>query len=408
MSLFFNRRDQRTWYFIYMVLACLALYLAGPAIGLLDIRLIPFIQLYLTMFGATLLLPFLNRLKFLQLVPIIIFIAVILWVAPNVRFTKSWINWNYSGLEGKNVYPLLQEITGHLAKTKSGRVVYEHSPAHNIFGSERIFENLPYLAGRETLEGLYMQSSISSPFIFYIQSEVSKVCSGPFPQYQYTSLNIAQALKHLKMFNVTQYIARSEQAKNMARQVPQLELEKTFGDYEIYRFTDNDGSYVVPLKFEPVLFQTDNWKKDFHEWFRNNEINDVFLIYSPNLSLGNDPNIKYETASLKDIPKVPIVFPPGGKVVSEEVKDDEISFNTDLLHYPHLIKVSYHPNWQVEGAGRIYLVSPSLMLVYPEQHQVRLYFGKTVYNYLGEALSLVGLSIVLISGIICLVHVRKT
>ncbi|MDD5594466.1 MAG: hypothetical protein PHG97_06990, partial [Candidatus Margulisbacteria bacterium] len=56
-------------------------------------------------------------------------------------------------------------------------------------------------------------------------------------------------------------------------------------------------------------------------------------------------------------------------------------------------KVSYHPNWQVEGADKIYLVSPSFMLVYPAQTHVRLFFGRTIYNYLGELMSLSGLII---------------
>ena len=79
--------------------------------------------------------------------------------------------------------------------------------------------------------------------------------------------------------------------------------------------------------------------------------------------------------------------------------NEEIKFTTNLIGHPHLIKVSYHPNWKVEGADKIYLVSPSFMLVYPDQADVRLYFGKSIYNYIGEALSLIGLSILLFCGI---------
>lgn len=377
-SFFLNRADRRTLYFLYVIVICAVLYFLSPRIGMLDIRFIPFIQLFAVIFGATFLLPFLKDLKNLQLLPLIVFLAVILWVVPNVTFIKGWIKWNYEGVEGKSAWPLFQEINRHLSETPKGRVVYEHSPAHNVFGTERAFENLPYFAKRNTLEGLYMQSSISSPFIFYIQSEISKVCSGPFPQYTYTSLNLPGAIARLKMFNVTQYIARSPEAKKQAKIVPGLKFEKQFEDYEIYRLTGNDGSYVVPLACEPVLYKDRNWKMDFYEWFKDNDRNKTHLVYVKDPSPQDQARFR---GRLIDHPRASIV---------ESIKPEEIVFNTNLIGYPHLIKISYHPNWRVEGADRIYLISPSFMLVYPNQKQVRLVFGKSVYNYAGEVLSLLG------------------
>ncbi|MDD5383220.1 MAG: 6-pyruvoyl-tetrahydropterin synthase-related protein, partial [Candidatus Margulisbacteria bacterium] len=401
-----NLFDRRTLYFGYIILACLLIYILSPSLGMLDIRWVPFVQLFMTIFGATIVLMFIKNIKGLPLVPIILFLVVVLWVSLNVTFIKGWIKWNYEGFENKAAWPLLQKITGHLSKTDAGRVVYEHSPAHNVFGSERVFENLPYLAKRKTLEGLYMQSSISAPFVFYIQSEISKVCSGPFPQYKYASLNLPAAIPHLKMFNVTQYIVRSPEAKKQAQSMPELKLEQRFDDYEIYRLTSNDGHYVVPLAFQPVLYKTNNWKMDFFDWFRNIDINDIHLVYLKSPGRKDQERFQLQASALTELKRVPIKSPP--PAIKETIKDEEIIFHTNLVGYPHLIKVSYHPNWKVEGAERIYLVSPSFMLVYPEKNTVRLYFGKTLYNYLGELLSLLGLSIILVSGIIYFIHVRKT
>lgn len=401
-ALLFNLRDRRTWYFSYCTAFCLILYFLAPRMGMLDIRFIPILQIILSIFGSTLPLTFLNKIRQKQLLPIIIFLAVVLWLSFNVTFIKSWIVWNYTGFEGKKAWPLFQQINDYLKKTDGGRVVYEHSPVHNAFGTERAFENLPFFAKRNTLEGLYMQSSISSPFIFYIQSEVSKVCSGPFPQYTYSSLNLKAAVPHLKMFNVTQYIARSPEAKKQAALVPELKLEKRFDEYEIYHLTTNDGHYVVPLAYEPVLFKTSNWKKDFYEWFKRNDLLDVHLVYFPHLDKEN--NLKLMANDLQNIPKQPIHFK--NSVIKESIKDEEVAFETNLIGHPHLIKVSYHPDWQVEGADRIYLTSPSFMLVYPKENHVRLYFGKNIFNYLGELLTFLGLSIYVISGIIYFVHGR--
>lgn len=415
-ALFLNLFDRRTWYFIYNIAVCLVLYLIGPRIGLLDIRFIPILQIFAAVFGATLPLVFLGELKQKQLLAFIVLLAVILWTAVNVTYIKSWIAWNYSGFESRQNWVLFKQINDFLGKTDGGRVVYEHSPLHNAFGTERAFESLPYFAKRNTLEGLYMQSSVSSPFVFYIQSEVSKVCSGPFPQYKYSSLNTPDAVPRLKMFNVTQYIVRSPEARKFADAVPELKLDKRFGDYSIYRLTVNDGRYVVPLAYEPVLFKTADWKRDFYEWFRRSDLLDVHLIYSPeslkkngfanspHLSVGNNSQIKLSTDDLQNIPKIKMNHPPA--IIKEKLLNKEIVFDTNLVGYPHLIKVSYHPNWQVEGAEKIYLVSPSFMLVYPKQNHVRLYFGKTAYDRFGAAMTLAGLLICLISGIIYFIHGR--
>lgn len=404
-ALFWQRTDRRIHYFLYFMVFCFVLYLAGPHIGLLDIRLLPFIQLFLTIMAALLFTSFLNRWKSWELVPVIVMLAVLLWVLPQVTFIKGWIKWNYEGFEQKSSWPLWQQIISHLQETTAGRVVYEHSPTTNIFGSERAFENLSYWARRNTLEGLYMQSSISSPFVFYIQSEISKVCSGPFPQYSYTSLNLANAEKHLQLFNITQYIVRSPEAKGQASQLPWLKKEAQFGEYEIYRLTNNDGHYVVAPQYQPVLFTTKQWKKDFFDWFKDNNLVDIPLVYLANPQLVDEQKIKLQADNLQNLPREKIISPKSD--ISETLETEALDFHTNLVGYPHLIKISYHPNWQVVGADKIYLVSPSFMLVYPNQPDVRLSFGKSVYNRVGEALSWLGLSILAISAIIWLKNGRK-
>ena len=406
VAFFLNLFDRRTFYFGYVICASVVMYFLSTKIGMLDIRFIPFLQIFMTIFGATFIFVFMDKVKKNKLLPFIVYLLVILWVFPNITFIKGWIKWNYEGFEEKASWSLFQDINQHLSRGGKGRVVYEHSAAHNCFGSERAFENLSYFANRDTLEGLYMQSSISSPFVFYIQSEVSKVCSGPFPQYKYTHLNLPAAIPHLKLFNVTHYIARSPEAKKQAKTVSALRLEKTLEDYELYRVTSHNGKYVVPVSFAPVLFETDSWKQDFHLWFRRLELLDIPLVYIYKPTQDDLDKIRLRADDLFMLPKVPLNVEHAS--ITERLGKEEIEFTTNMIGHPHLIKVSYHSNWQVEGADKIYLVSPSFMLVYPNQSNVRLYFGKTVYNYIGEILSLLGLSIILISGIISFRHVWKT
>ena len=47
--------------------------------------------------------------------------------------------------------------------------------------------------------------------------------------------------------------------------------------------------------------------------------------------------------------------------------DDRISFRTDAIGVPHLVKVSYFPNWQATGAEGPYHAGPSFMMVVPTE-----------------------------------------
>lgn len=372
-ALFFNRHDRRTAYFTYCFGLGLGFYFLGPRIGLLDIRFIPILQILLAIFGATLLLPLKERLKQLELLPAIILLATILFTSANVTYIKGWIDWNYSGFEGKKSWPLFQRINTYLSKSGPGRVAYEHSPQNNDFGTERAFESLPFFAKRETLEGLYMQSSVSSPSIFYLQSLYSKICSAPFPQYTYGRLDLAAALPRLRLFNVVEYLARSPEAKAQAAKLKELRLEKTFGDYNLYRIANSSGHYVVPLDKQPLAVRPRNWKRAFFEWFISNGINGPLLAKTNTLE---------GTGYYQPLEKV---------TITEKLAPEEIVFTTSHPGYPHLIKVSYHPNWQVKGAKKIYLVSPSFMLVYPEQRTVKLAFRPSWPERLGFFLTLTGI-----------------
>jgi hypothetical protein len=85
-------------------------------------------------------------------------------------------------------------------------------------------------------------------------------------------------------------------------------------------------------------------------------------------------------------------------VSEEEVTSSRITFRTNGLGLPHLIKMSYYPNWKVLGADRIYRVSPDFMLVYPSQEEVTLYFGYTLSDNIGRSMSL--LTILCVLGLV--------
>ena len=87
-----------------------------------------------------------------------------------------------------------------------------------------------------------------------------------------------------------------------------------------------------------------------------------------------------------------------GARVTDVVMDDHdhrISFTTNAVGVPHLVKVSYFPNWTATGADGPYRVAPSLMVVVPTEEEVVLQFERKSAEIIGMALtfgSLLGLA----------------
>jgi hypothetical protein len=389
LSVITNFKDGRTRYFIYLVLACAFIYLVGPRVGILDIRFIPFGQFLLAVFGATFLQGSGKQLRALPLLPLIALLIVTFWVSANATYTRSWTNWNYRGYEEKKSWTVFHGLNEFLKNTDGGRVEWEHSPFDESLGSIRSSETLPYFAGRQTLEGIHMLGAVSAPFVFYIESETSYQACNPLTDYFYSTLDLKSGIEHFKLFNVSQFVVRSPQVKGVIKSYPEFKLEKTVGDYNIYRLTTNPGEYVSALKNEPVLFLTNNWRDVAYQWFARRGQSDTFLVFK-NRADDNDRRIFHQIITdLSQLKKVPYAAAPVS--VTSNLGSETIDIETADLSRPLLIKVSYHPNWQVTGADKVYLVSPCFMLIFPSSHKIHLSFEYGFLGHLGVGLTLLGM-----------------
>ncbi len=96
----------------------------------------------------------------------------------------------------------------------------------------------------------------------------------------------------------------------------------------------------------------------------------------------------------------PVPLDTGGRsVVFQELdrSGHRLRFTTEAVGYPHLIKISWYPNWKArKGASSVYRVSPAFMLVYPESAEVELVYGYTGADVLGMLLSAAG--VLLLAG----------
>jgi Tfp pilus assembly protein PilF len=389
-------------------------------------------QFSLMLLGAVGIYCLTTRLKALLLLPLFLAVVTVLLVNTQLHSVPGWVEWNYSGFEQKRVWPAFWALHEKLQGTcQDPRVVYEHDLKHRAAGSVRAFEMLPYFSGRSTLEGLYIQSTITSPFVFYVQSEISEKPSCPLPDYNYSRLNLEKGLQHLKLFNVNQLVVVTDKVRKALSGLDEVVREADFPPYTIYRLRKNGDRYVSVLDNEPVLLVTRDWREEAFQWFRKSDLK-TFVVFKEQLEPGDRAHFKtvMHDKLPEALPVVP-VFPEtphsklsggneqilshagpsltsqgesatteetnqGGSAIKETIRPEEIIIETQNIGLPHLVRVSYHPNWHVEGADRIYLVSPSFMLIYPTQERVRLYFGPSFPNYLGYALSLTGVLFVIL------------
>ncbi|HKI50211.1 MAG TPA: 6-pyruvoyl-tetrahydropterin synthase-related protein, partial [Desulfobacteria bacterium] len=208
-------------YVWFIAISGLALYFIGYRLGLVDIRFLPFFQFFLIIGGAFVWssMSMSNNQRMLGVTAVLL--LTFLWVDSRETVCRNWALSNYAGFEAKALWKPFNAVNQFLKGDENdARVAYEHSIRHQGAGTVRAYENLPLFSGRSTLEGVYIQGSLSVPFIFYLQSEMSQAPSTPIPDYNYSRFNLKKAHEHLKLFNVGEIILVEPETIQAAEKSP--------------------------------------------------------------------------------------------------------------------------------------------------------------------------------------------
>jgi len=404
--------DGRVPYLLSLAAGAGILYLAAWKLDVVDIRFLPFVQLTLTLVAA---LPVAAGLRAAAarvsryqtgaafLLVVLAGSCTFAWSGWHVTAARNWSAWNYGGFERAPGWPAFRAVNDAVTRTWADpRVAYEHNVAHNDAGTVRAFESLPLFAGASTLEGLYMQSTISSPFVFYIQSEISEIPSCPLLPYHCGRLNAARAAEHLGLFNVSDVITRTDRVSEALDASPRFVRSADVPPYRVYHLAEATGAYVEPLRYEPLVLEGPRWKDAFFAWFKRPGSGDVPLVRAGTTS-GADRGWTH----VADLPaRVPTVPLPEPVEVSSTLEPETIRIHTSRPGHPLLVKVSYHPRWRVEGADAVRLASPSFMLIVPTQPDVTLVYGATGLDRIATGTSAAAWLFVVVFSIGALVRRR--
>jgi 6-pyruvoyl-tetrahydropterin synthase related domain len=372
--------DHRLLFLLHATAAGAALATAAPALGVIDVRFVPFAQLAACVAGGATLGLLLQTLAAPGLAALGFALLAGVYVDARSQVVRYWADWNYTGLEAKELWPAFHDVAGRLrGSVADARVAVEYSAEHEKAGSIRMYETLPFFSGRSTLEGVYNQASLQTHFVYYLASELGATSPNPFKKREYSRFDTDAAIAHLRLFNVSDVVALSPQLVASLAGRPDAQETARIPPYVVFHLTGPAPRYVEPLAYAPVRSSPRGWREKAWRWFTRKPLSPVPLVFT------DDP--RFGPAAEDGSPPPPAVALPGGVEVQETVEPESLTLTTSRVGHPLLVKISFHPRWRAEGADGPYLVSPALMLVVPRQPTVRLVYARTWVDHLGLALS---------------------
>jgi hypothetical protein len=316
---------------------------------------------------------------------------------------RDWVAWNFTGYEGKGAaWTELDGIKNTMANIGQqdgcGRAFWEYSPDLNRFGSPMALMLLPYWTHSciGSMEGLYMESSSTTPFHFTIQGELSASPSdaqlwdifGVDPATVYKGVQFDLGIQHLQMLGVRYFMASSATVKADAAKDPRLKKLATTGAFDVYEVRGAplvQGLSALPAVWTNVGNAIHSWAKPAEEWFINPS---EWGVYRAESGPANWPRIK-DGQTPKTVPVKP------AKVTNISATRDTISFDVDRVGVPVLVKSSYFPDWQTADGAGPYRVAPNLMVVIPTSKHVVLTYGRSKIELVAWALTFLGLGLLL-------------
>ena len=70
--------------------------------------------------------------------------------------------------------------------------------------------------------------------------------------------------------------------------------------------------------------------------------------------------------------------------------ESSVEFDVSRTGVPVMVKTSYYPNWEAEGADGPWRATPNFMVVVPTSKHVKLTFGTSTADQVGRVLTVVG------------------
>ncbi len=301
------------------------------------------------------------------------------YLPKTITYIPFWLKWNYEGFEKKTSWNELEQLFSYLKTLPPGRIMWEYRGEYDKFGTPRVLENLPIWTNHPTFEGLLIESSVSGYFHFINQAETTKTPTAAIAGMQYPSFNFKNGVKHLQLVGAQYFLAFTPEIKQLANQY--LTKLKDINEFSVYQVPNSDLVTLIPQI--RLVEKNKSWLDQSIDWYKNLDFS-TFLVFYQN---------QKELKEIKNNKKATNLNDHNIKIIN--ITNDSLTFTTENLYEPHLIKISYFPGWRVIGGKGPYLVSPSFMMVIPTQNTVTLKFGYNLWDRIGIIISIISIMILI-------------
>jgi len=232
------------------------------------------------------------------------------------------------------------------------------------------------------MEGLYFESSTTTPFHFLMQSELSEEPSRAQRGLPYRSFDISSGVDHLQQFGVAYYASLSNLATGEALEHPSLSEVAKSGPWTVFQVKNSE--LVTSLSFEPAAITSSahsEWLVPAVRVFQRGSSEVVRTIGGMDTWQQLDED---QFPELRALPEVEITEIRNGT--------DYVHFKVDQVGVPVLVKTSYFPNWKAKGAQGPWRATPNFMVVVPTEEKVELDYGRAKIEVIAIIITLFGLA----------------
>jgi hypothetical protein len=293
-----------------------------------------------------------------------------------------------------------------------GRAVWENNGELNKYGTTMGLMLLPFWTDGciSSMEGLFFEAAGTTPYHFITAAAMSKQSSNPVRELRYDNNDAAKGVAYMRALGVKYFMGFTPEAVTAASAQPGLIKVAQSGPWVIFRVTESD--LVVPLKVQPVVISMasgdprERWLEIGTSWFqhadewaalpadagpREWQHIDAKIDLTRREGEPGAPGRRVDIVTPAQAIE-PVALPP--VVVSNVVLgESDVSFSVDKIGVPVLVRVSYFPNWKVDGATGPFRVAPNMMVVIPTSNNVKLHYGSTSRDYMAYLLTFIGIGV---------------
>ncbi len=126
---------------------------------------------------------------------LLIYTTLVSLTFGTLSYLPHWLNWNFSGYESKNNWSDIVTLYEGLNTLEPGRIMWEPNSDLNKYGTPMVLMTIPMFTDHQSVEGLYFDSSITTPFHFLTVSGVAERPSNPVGGLTYINGEFDKGMK---------------------------------------------------------------------------------------------------------------------------------------------------------------------------------------------------------------------